>query len=304
MLMSPDLRKYILRNLGPSNLRLELVERLDNLCSLSGTPMSPDLREWVIRTFGLEMVRILESYSSLTPPVFSPELQQKINRIVPSNYQGYDANLGFKQLFDVSCTPPPPSNCYYITSVIDTGCVSFNDPTWDFGGFGPDFTAYANSLGCSVFEDSNESCGFGVKNVLNFSYIGSIAPTDLSVYDPTSGLSRIPFYPCCDFGCIKTTSYQYNYSPYYLIGFEFMQTLTYTTFYGADIDFTLGASSVQTVINNILTSYQPQASVSVIDDGGGFFTITFNDVYYTNSALQITVQSGLGIDIVNLSPCP
>jgi len=298
--MNPILMEYILNTLAPKQYRLELKNRLENLCSLSGSPMSLGLREWVIQTFGLEMVRVIESYSSLTPPVFSPALQERINRIVPSNYQGYDANLGFKQLFDVTCTPP----CFYIASVIDTGCVSFNDPTWDFGGFGPDFTAYANSLGCSVFQDSNESCGFGVRNVLYFSYIGSIAPTDLLIYDPTSGDSQIPFYPCCDFGCIKTTSYQYNYSPYYLISFEFMQTLTYTTFYGADIDFTLGASSVQAVINNILTLYQPQASVSVIDDGGGFFTITFNDVYYTNSALQITVQSGLGIDIINLSPCP
>lgn len=101
--MNPILMEYILNTLAPKQYRLELKNRLENLCSLSGSPMSPGLRQWVIQTFGLEMARVLESYSSLTPPVFSPALQERINRIVPSNYQGYDANLGFNQLFDVSC---------------------------------------------------------------------------------------------------------------------------------------------------------------------------------------------------------
>lgn len=97
------INSYISDYLVPKNLSLEFKNRMENLCSLSGTPMSPDLRQWVIQTFGLEMVRVIEGYSSLTAPVISPELNEKINRIVPNNYQGEDVNLMFKQKFDVSC---------------------------------------------------------------------------------------------------------------------------------------------------------------------------------------------------------
>jgi hypothetical protein len=101
--MNPVLIDYILRWLAPSEYKLELKNRLENLCSLSGTPMSPGLHQWVTDNFGLEMTRVIEDYSTFTSPKLSPELLSVVDRIVPTNYQGYDANLGFRQLFDVGC---------------------------------------------------------------------------------------------------------------------------------------------------------------------------------------------------------
>ena len=111
--MTPTLRRYILRNLAPDGLRLEFVDRLENLCSLSGTPMSPDLRQWVMQTFGLEMARVIEDYSSQTPPVFSPEMLDTIDRVIPYNYQGDDVNLMFRQQFDAVCVAP---KCLFYTT--------------------------------------------------------------------------------------------------------------------------------------------------------------------------------------------
>lgn len=101
--MNPILIDYILNWLAPAEYKLELKDRLENLCYFSGTPMSPGLHQWVTDKFGLEMTKVIEDYSTFASPKLSPELLSVVDRIVPSNYQGYDANLGLKQLFDVSC---------------------------------------------------------------------------------------------------------------------------------------------------------------------------------------------------------
>lgn len=138
------LTSYISEYLAPKNLRLEFKNRLENLCSLSGIPMSPNLRQWVIQTFGLEMVRFPMGYANL-----------------------------------------------------------------------------AN--------------------------------------------------------------------------------------YGGNIDFSLGAVSVQDILTLFLLRYQPQASVSVQDDGGGFFTITLNDFIYfpstLNNSFRLTYGLGAGTDSFDLIEC-
>ena len=103
MNLIPILNDYVSNWLGPQELRLELKDRLENLCTLSGTPMSPELHKWVTDKFGLEMTRVIEDYSTFTSPKLSPDLLSVIDRIVPNNHQGDDVNLYFKQLFDVGC---------------------------------------------------------------------------------------------------------------------------------------------------------------------------------------------------------
>lgn len=306
--MTPTLRNYILRNIGPSAVRLELVNRLENLCTLTGTPMSPELHRWVEDTFGLEMVRILEGYSSLTAPVISPQLQERINRIVPNNYQVENVNLMFKQLFDVSCV----SLCLFTTGQIpDTSCSGFTDPTWDFNGFGLDYDACAASFGGYAVLDGNYgNCGINDgSSAITFNYIGTTAPPDLIINDPFLGTLNYPFgASACGFGCLTTGSVRWNNSPYEWMDLGFSFISANPNNWGGLIDFTLGAQSVEDILVTMLTKYQPQASVNVTDDGSGFFTITFIDLYYNplylTGAFGLWYNSGFSIDTCNMTPCP
>lgn len=295
---------FITDYLVPKNLSLEFKNRIENLCSLSGSPMSPALREWVINKFGLEMVRVIEGYSSLTPPVFSPQLQEKINRVVPTNYQGENVNMMFKQLFNVSC----PTFCLYSTvPIYDVSYGSFTDPLWDWGGFGTDFSAYANSIGGYYIQDGYFSTGStDSTNALHFCYIGTSAPPDLIFYNPnTSDYVRSNFIPMCNYGCISTSSTLFSsiYSYEWFSGFNFFANCNAN--YGGVLDFTAGAAGVQYILQNMLNKYQPQASVFVTDDGGGYFTITFQDFYYDTPSNGITLyyNSGFNSQYITTSTC-
>lgn len=101
--MNSLLFDYILNYLTPKEYRLELKNRLENLCSLSGQTMSPGLTKWLEKTFGIEMVRVIQDYANLGGNKFPPDYLEKINRLVPGNYKGYNVNMGFRQLFDVNC---------------------------------------------------------------------------------------------------------------------------------------------------------------------------------------------------------
>lgn len=101
--MSSLLFDYILNYRTPKEYRLELKNRLENLCSLSGQTMSPGLTKWISDTFGVVMVRVIQDYATLGGNKFPPDYFEEIKRLVPGNYKGYDANQGFKQLFDLSC---------------------------------------------------------------------------------------------------------------------------------------------------------------------------------------------------------
>lgn len=308
------LMEYITNVLAPKQYRLELKNRLENLCSLSGSPMSPGLREWVIRTFGLEMVRVLESYSSLTPPVFSPSLQQKINTIVPTNYQGADVNLMFRQQFDVTCTP---AACLYSAYVQDTTCTGFNNigpNTWDFNGFGTSYGLYSSSIGGYAVPDGNPTCLPEYEDFissLSFCYIGASAPPDFIVTDPLMNVTTYSYSAiACTFGCVKTNSIRLSNSPY---GWLFLQVFgilnTNPNNYGLPLDF-LDLTTVESTLNTIIRSYQPGSSCNVIDDGGGFCTIQFNNVYYNPSGLAYGIGLVYDIGLSNsqenysLSPCP
>lgn len=301
------LTSYISEYLAPKNLRLEFKNRIENLCSLSGIPMSPDLRQWVIQTFGLEMVRVIEGYSSLTAPVLSPQLQERINRIVPKNYQGEDVNLLFKQKFDVTCA----SVCLFYTGVIaDLTCAGFSGPGWDFNGFGIDFNACAASFGGYAVQDGSYQCPFyfDTNSQVSFYYIGTSAPPDLIVYDPNLLQNlNIPFSSACAFGCLTTGSVKWNNSPYEFINLSPGAILADFDNWGGQIDFSLGAQAVEDILVTMLTNYQPQASVNVIDDGGGFFTITFIDFYYNpsnlTSSFQFFYNSGFNFDTCDMTPC-
>lgn len=123
--MSNLLFDYILNVLAPKEYRLELKNRLENLCSLSGQTMSPGLTKWLTKTFGIEMVRVIQDYATLGGNKFPPDYFEKIKRLVPGNYKGYDANQGFKQLFDVGCASP---KCLYYAETFNytSGWSGFN----------------------------------------------------------------------------------------------------------------------------------------------------------------------------------
>jgi len=287
MLMSPDLRKYILRNLGPSNLRLELVERLDNLCSLSGSPMSPGLREWVIRTFGLEMVRVLESYSSLTPPVFSPALQQKINRLIPSNYQGYDANLGFNQLFDVSCAPA--CDDMYIVSFTDTTYSSFSG--WTLNGY-PDYdwSSLAASFGGTyVLDFAGIAPPFSPPSQATFMYQGSVPPPDLVGTDALSNPVSYSFTKFCE---KKVFQYTRQNSPPVSGAINNIQLGDINidlSGYGGPVNFYIDVDNAMNVITAAIRTYFGPTAFCVIGfvDYTGFgnnFNIDFHNIYANNAS--------------------
>jgi len=93
--------------------------------------MSPGLHQWVTDKFGLEMTRVIEDYSNFTAPKLSPELLSVVDRIVPTNYQGNDVNLYFKQLFDVGCGPNP-TQCFYYAEYVSIPDNTFN--FWTING--------------------------------------------------------------------------------------------------------------------------------------------------------------------------
>lgn len=273
--MNLKLIEYISKRLAPKEYRLELQNRLENLCALSGTPMSPGLHQWVTEKFGLEMTRVIEDYSTFTSPKLSPELLSVVDRIVPSNYQGDDVNLSFRQLFDVSCAPP---DCLYLTIVNDSTGGCFSDPTWDINGFGVDFNAVSNSFGGYDVQDGmlinvNDTC-----NQVSFLYIGSSSPDPLIVNDPVFGITVKPFFAVgCSFGCV-------TYEPIKLENIYesliFMNCIA-TNFigYGGNLDFVNDLFGAEIILNNIFSKYYPGSNVSVTESLG-FITLTFNNIWY------------------------
>lgn len=293
--MNPTLMAYILNVLTPKEYRLELKNRLENLCSLSGTPMSPGLSAWLTKTFGLEMTRVVQDYSTFSSPKFSPELQERINRIVPRNYQGSDVNIGFNQLFDVSCGPQPPSpppagTFLWVASVVDSSDACFSDPLWDFDGNGTDFSAVAASFGGYYVQDGIEPTPYiGITDTcsqVSFIYQGAIQPPAINYYDPISGSMTAPFIKKgLNWGCISWPSTKLA---------DIYDTLLWngwliTTFasYGGNLDFNNDLAGSEAWLNALFKSYMPDSSVQIIEDGGGFFTINFNYVWYDPGQLGV-----------------
>jgi len=301
--MNPILMSYISEYLVPSNLRLEFKNRLENLCSLSGTPMSPDLREWVIRTFGLEMARVMESYSSLTPPVFSPALQRKINQIVPSNYQGEDVNLIFRQQFDTSCC-----DNMYIVSFTDTTYTSFSG--WTLNGY-PDydwFNLAASFGGTYNLDFAGIAPIFSPPSQATFMYQGPTPPPDLIGTDAFANPVSYSFTKLCEkkvFQFGPTTPVSGVISSIQLgdINIDLSG-------YGGPVNFYIDIDNAMAVINSALNVYfGPTAFcvMSKVDFTGIAITVTidFHNIYANSASYDnvntFTMYSASDFDFSNTS---
>ena len=201
--------------------------------------------------------------------------------------------------------------CLFSTGQIsDSICSSFSSPGWDINGYGIDFDACAASFGgYAVLDGTYGFCGINDgSNAINFYYIGTTAPPDLIVTDPNQGTYNSPFAAsACGFGCLTTGSVRWNNSPYVWMDLGFSYISANPNNWGGQIDFSLGAQSVEDILVAMLSKYQPQATVNVTDDGAGFFTITFNDLYYIPSFLtgtfSLLYNSGLNVDSCDMTPC-
>jgi hypothetical protein len=165
---------YILNVLAPKEYRLELKNRLENLCSLTGQTMSPGLTKWLEKTFGIEMVRVIQDYANLGGNKFPPDYLENLKRIVPGNYKGSDVNQGFRQLFDVNCC-----DNFYIASFRDNTWASFSG--WTLNGYADyDWGSLAASFGGSYILDfSGIAPPFSPPSQATFIYQGDVPPPDL-----------------------------------------------------------------------------------------------------------------------------
>jgi hypothetical protein len=190
--MNSFLFDYILNYRTPKEYRLELKNRLENLCSLSGQTMSPGLTKWLSDTFGVVMVRVIQDYASLSGNKFPPDYFEEIKRIVPGNYKGSDVNQGFRQLFDVTCCDD-----FYV--------LSFNDPTWasftgwTLNGYADfDWGSLAASFGGTYILDfSGIAPPFSPPSQATFIYQGPVPPPDLVGTDAFSNPVSYSFTKYC-----------------------------------------------------------------------------------------------------------
>lgn len=113
--MTIGLIRYILFALKmPEGVRQELYNRLDNIAALTGTPMSPLLRRWLESNFGIELVRVIEDYSNLTPPRLNPNLAYRFGSYFPQIYDGSVIRLDLIDIFNGTGGPPPPVTFYIL----------------------------------------------------------------------------------------------------------------------------------------------------------------------------------------------
>jgi len=296
--MTPTLRNYILRNIGPSALRLELVNRLENLCTLTGTPMSPELHRWVEDTFGLDMVRVIEGYSTFSSPVLSPSTLDIVDRVVPKNYQGSDVNIEFRRLFDVSCIAPP-SICYWYLDIWAYPDATFIN--WQIDGQ-PFYTNVGNLTG-NVSQFWNE-LGFG-----------SVSEVYVWTLDEQANLPAIPNYTdslgntyavswqqgsCAPF-CVQATIPQTD-AVFNLLttGLNMLNANVDTIFtFTSYIDLNGGGNLT---LSNFFNSIYNGSNVTQVDDGLGNWIVTIQNVYATNPIAMSSVNSGITY-YFNSVPC-
>lgn len=276
--MNPILIDYILNWLAPAEYRLELKDRLENLCYFSGTPMSPGLHQWVTDEFGLEMTKVIEDYSTFASPKLSPELLSVVDRIVPSNYQGYDANLGLKQLFDVSCC-----DNFYV--------VSFNDPSWS------SFTGWTLN-GYADFDWGNLAASFGGTYILDFSgiappfsppnqatfiYQGATPPPDLVGTDAFSNPVSYSFTKYCTRRIYGGTPSIFSTWNGDVASITINQISIDLLNYGGPANVYIDRSNAETVVTSALQAYfGPQAYCVISFNPYGtpsVFTIGFFNIY-------------------------
>jgi len=215
-----------------------------------------------------------------------------------------------KQIIGLAPVPPTGPTCLYYIILDDASYGQFTDPSWDFGGFGTDFTSYINSIGGYVVQDGDYTIGsFDTNNSLRFYYLGTSQPPDLVVYNPNiANYQSLSYIPACLNGCLALPSYRYNNSPYGWIAIGNMIPYANLLNYGGFLDFNAGAFAVESILTFMLSKYQPQARVFVVDDGGGFFTITFQNFYYDQSILPpntsaLIYNNNINIEFHTAAPC-
>lgn len=268
--MNLKLAEYISKWLAPKEYRLELKNRLENLCTLSGTPMSPGLHQWVTDKFGLEMTRVIEDYSTFTSPKLSPELLSVVDRIVPSKYQGENVNLSFRQLFDIDCS------CFY-GFVIDAN--SFG--TSDFTGFtigGVDAITYLNAFAASNngYSYGYDGGGYFSTNSI-FVVYESNAPVQFDLTDPLSNVYQIPFFTGKAIGCDDNSCLQTEIPA----GTALWWFLDLQTVYSA---IPLGGTDVSdaATLQSYIQPFYPNVIVTSVPDdpiSPSIYFLTFSNVY-------------------------
>jgi len=209
-----------------------------------------------------------------------------------------------------------PALCLYSTGQqVDSNCTGFNSAfgDWTWGGFVNDPNGYANSVGAYYVVDGYGSCFpfyTDIESSIQFYYIGTTPPPNFVVnspggdYDVAWNLNL-----ACSFGCIQTPSTRYFNSPYGWINIPTLLIFDCNPIlYGVPLDWS-NPVDVQNTLNGVIGTYQTGASCQVIDDGGGFYTIRFNDVYYnpaylTNGiSLWYDLTGSPTAENISLSPC-
>lgn len=206
--------------------------------------------------------------------------------------------------------------CLYSTGQqVDPNCLGFNSAfgDWTWGGFVNDPSGYANSVGGYYVVDGYSGCPpfySDMENAIQFYYIGTTPPPNLVINAPF-GTYDVPWNlnSACSFGCIQTPSTRYFNSPYGWINLYALSIFEANPLlYGVPLDWS-NPVDVQNTLNGLIGTYQTGGSCQVIDDGGGYYTIRFNDVYYDPALLS----SGLVLwydvtgtptsEVITLSPC-
>lgn len=293
---------YILNYLTPKEYRLELKNRLENLCSLSGQTMSPGLNAWLTKTFGIEMVRVIQDYANLGGNKFPPDYFENIKRLVPGNYKGYNANQGFQQLFDVNCC-----DNFYILSFYDSTWSSFSG--WILNGYADyDWGSLAASFGGSYLLDfSGIAPPFNPPSQATFIYQGDSIPPDLVGTDAFSNPVSYSWTKVC-----QKSVWQMEYS------FVSSPNISNIQFGPVDISFlsyggttTLSAFDTETTQNIItsalqtyfgldaycVVSYSAQNTSYIVD----YFNIYANSVNMNGAANAQTQYNASEFDLTNIS---
>lgn len=214
---------------------------------------------------------------------------------------------------DVTYTDMVPCGtpvCLYTTFTYNdsTGNNCFTSPGYNFNGQGIDFTAAANVYGGYAIQYGNSGTlpyGGDTCSIVTFSYIGYSQPADIIVDDPTYGVINLPLSAqFCEKGCLTTNSIllKDTYDGINLCDYIY---LPFSSFGTVSLDFVNDLAGAEAYINLILSKFCPGAIVNITADGADYFTLTFNNLYYSviNLNFQLFDNSGIPSISTTLVPC-
>lgn len=207
--------------------------------------------------------------------------------------------------------------CLYSTGQqVDPNCLGFNSAfgDWTWGGFVNDPSGYANSIGGYYVVDGSDGCApfySDMENAIQFYYEGTIPPPNDFVVNSPYGdyISSFIYYTACSFGCVQTPSIRLLNSPYGWIQIPSLLIFNVNpNNYGVPLDFAYPLD-IENTFNGIISAYQPTGTFQLIDDGGGYYTLRFNDVYYDSASLSTGLILWYDVtgtptsEVITLSPC-